>query len=341
MDPRKIEIAFFFLLFAVVGSIIFFMFRPFLGVLFLAGIFAVALSPLYEKIVVYFRGRRSLAGVSVLLGTVVFIALPLFFLGGQLFKESRDIYFALQRDSGNFLETITGTIERPIQNFLPDFTLDFRPHIGKLFGTVAENLGPLVSGTAELALGIFLFLLALFYFLKDGREFTSLLIRLSPLSDRYDEEISERVRNAMGSVLKGTLLIAGLQGLITGVGLAIFGVPNIFLWGSVAAVFALIPGVGTALVIIPAVIYLVLTGSNVAAVGLALWGAIAVGLIDNILAPLFYGKKTNIHPLFMLLSVLGGLTFFGPLGLLFGPILLVFFFSLIHIYQTFVLPEET
>jgi predicted PurR-regulated permease PerM len=104
-------------------------------------------------------------------------------------------------------------------------------------------------------------------------------------------------------------------------------------WGSIAAVAALIPGVGTALVVVPGVLYLFFTGSTGYAIGLLIWGLLAVGLIDNLLGPLVVNRGIKIHPFIILLSVLGGLTFFGLVGFILGPLIIAFLFALLEIYK--------
>ena len=118
-----------------------------------------------------------------------------------------------------------------------------------------------------------------------------------------------------------------------GLGLWIFNVPNPALWGVVAAVMSLIPTFGTALVSVPAIIFLFVTGEVTSAVGLLIWATIAVGTIDNFLTPLVVGGKTNISPLLILFSVLGGISFLGPVGILLGPLTVSLLYTLISIYR--------
>ena len=126
--------------------------------------------------------------------------------------------------------------------------------------------------------------------------------------------------------------MALIQGILTAVGFTFFGIPNATLWGSVAAITALIPGIGTALVLLPAILYLYFSGETLFAVGLLLWGMTAVGLVDNFLGPKLVERGMRLHPFLILLSVLGGVGFFGPLGFLLGPLVLSLLFALIEIY---------
>ena len=109
--------------------------------------------------------------------------------------------------------------------------------------------------------------------------------------------------------------------------------PNPVLWGLVAALAALIPGIGTALILIPAIGYLFFTGSTGAAIGLLIWGVVAVGLIDNFLGPMLVNRGVKIHPFLILLSIFGGLSFFGPVGFVLGPLIIALVFALLEIYR--------
>ena len=153
------------------------------------------------------------------------------------------------------------------------------------------------------------------------------------MRDIHDETIFNKLALAINSVVRGNLAVAIIQGILTAVGFTIFGVPNAVLWGSVAAITALIPGIGTALVIFPAIIFLFISGEALSAFGLLLWGVMAVGLIDNFLGPKLASRGMRLHPFLILLSIFGGIGFFGPIGFLLGPIILSLLFALLEIYS--------
>ena len=120
---------------------------------------------------------------------------------------------------------------------------------------------------------------------------------------------------------------------MTGLGLWIFGFDRAILWGSIAAIGALVPGVGTVVVFIPAVLFSIVTGSYVTAIGVALWGALAVGFIDNLLGPYLMSRGNKMHPFLILLSVLGGMLLFGPIGFIIGPVVTSLFIVLLELYS--------
>lgn len=340
IDDKKLQVYFFFILFGVISVLTFLVYQPFLQIIALSAIFAVLLDPFYEKMKKLFRGGEEAAAVFVIIVTALFVASPIYFLSTQIFNESQALYTSIQENETDFLSKLTVAVERPMREVYPEFSLDLGKYLGGFADFLFRNIGPLVSGTAIAIFEILIVLIALFSFLKDGSRFVAGLMKLSPLDDRYDREILSALQKTINTVIRGTLTMAIIQGAFVGAGLYIFNVPNAALWGAVAAVFSLVPGVGTALVTFPAILYLMLINANAAALGLFLWSLLLVGTVDNLLAPFLYKKGINVHPLFIFFSVIGGLAFFGSLGFLFGPIILSSFIALLHIYRTFILEEK-
>ncbi|MEN9558465.1 MAG: hypothetical protein RL141_834 [Candidatus Parcubacteria bacterium] len=326
-----------FLLICLVGCFVLvaLMVQPLINTLLLAAMFAFLFQAPYKRLRKWFRGHEGLAaGVTTVLAMAV-ILIPITALGVQLFQESRAVYQALAGGTRDgFMEAINTGIAQ-LRTVLPipaDFTVDINQSIRQGAGALAQNIGVAFSGAAQVGLGSIIFLISFFFLVKDGDRLKNYLITLSPLADRDDQLIVTRLQTAVSSVMKGNLAIALIQGTLTGTGLFLFGVPNAALWGSMAAITALIPGVGTAIVITPAVIFLFLTGHALAAFGLLLWGMIAVGLIDNLLGPTLVGSGMKLHPLVVLLAVIGGLTFFGPFGFLLGPLAVSLLLAFIELY---------
>jgi len=218
--------------------------------------------------------------------------------------------------------------------FLPAESLDFGQYMEQGLSFLIKHLGTVFSNVAKIMVGIIVLFIALYYLFKDGHELRKSVIALSPLSDVYDETIFRKLELAINSVVLGSISVALVQGVLTAIGLAVFGVPNPVFWGSVATVTALIPGVGTSIVLISSILFLFFTGAEVAAVGLLIWGIVAVGLVDNVLGPKIVGKGAKLHPFLILLSILGGIGLFGPIGFLFGPLALALLFAFLEIYST-------
>jgi predicted PurR-regulated permease PerM len=334
MREHSVEIYFFLIIFAAVSALSFFMLLPFLGTLAIAAVFATLFYPLFLRLKRLLALPDSATAGLVLVIVVLLVLLPLGVLGYLVFLEARDVLSVLELNGvgGSHVKGLLAQAEFYIEQYVPDFNFNIREYAGEVVGTLSASLGSIFARAAEALLAVFLGLIAFFYFLKDGKRLSQSVITYSPLRDDHDEEILGRLTVTVNSVVKGTLLVALIQGVIAGVGLALFGVPNPVLLGMLAGIAALVPAVGTAVVVAPAVLYLFFFGSPSMALGLLVWGVFAVGLIDNLIGPHLMGRGTHIHPLFVLLSVLGGLALFGPMGFLLGPIALSLLTVLFEIY---------
>jgi predicted PurR-regulated permease PerM len=326
----------YFLFFCLVASIIFifFIIRPFLIPLVMAGIFALLFQPIFLRLARLTKGRQSISAFLVTILSVFIVILPIIFLGSMILKEATGLYKDLTSNNVDIVDVLEKTISNA-KNFLPmlnGIELDLAKYVSQGLETFAQNIGAILSSFAKIIINSFVFLIALYFLLKDGRQFGKYLIELSPLDDKDDRFIVSRLKMAVYATVKGNLTIGLIQGALTGVGFAIFGVPNPVLWGGLAAIAALLPGIGTTLVIAPAIFYLFFNDSFYSAIGLTIWGLTAVGLIDNILGPRLVGQGMHLHPLAVFVSVLGGMAFFGPLGFIFGPLVLSICLALVDIY---------
>lgn len=342
MASAKLQLQF--LLVVLAGALVlsFFIIRPFLTPLVLAAVSAVVLHPLYRSLLLKTGNRKAVSAGATVAFSFVCILIPLTFLGTQIFQESTQLYNSLAGGDStqNLVVNAIQDIGRTSESILPG-TGDFFTHLsGNLDAYVKQglvwltsHLGSALSGISVLLLNLFIFFIALYYLLRDGPKLKQALIVLSPLEDKDDRVVFDRLELAVTSVIKGTLMIAGLQGVLTAIGFGIFGVPNSILWGTVTVVAALIPGIGTALVLVPGIIFLFVTGSTGPAIGLLAWGILAVGLIDNFLAPKLVGHSMQMHPLLVLLSVLGGIALFGPVGIFLGPLCVSLLLALVTIYS--------
>ncbi|MEK7641500.1 MAG: AI-2E family transporter [Patescibacteria group bacterium] len=331
------------LLAAIVLAVLIFM--PFLTPIVLAAALAVVAGPAHRLMIrILFRDRErsSLAAVITTILIIVVICVPVLLVAGKIYTEVQTMYAFLTDEAGRSqvitsLNAATSGLSRVFLGLYPAYSFDsfnITTILQRALEWLFANLDVVFGGVSKIALSVFIMCLALFYFLRDGRELKRQIISLSPLGDADDERIFGKLEQTIYSIFAGSISVGIVQGVLTGIGFAIFGVPSPALWGSIAAISALIPGIGTALVIVPGVAYLFFTGATGPAIGLLIWGVVAVGFIDNFLAPIIINRRVKIHPFMILLSVLGGLIFFGPVGFVLGPIALAFLFALLDIYKT-------
>ncbi len=361
----KYQSAFYVTLLVLVLVLTALMFMPLLTVLTLAGIIAILVHPLYRYILKYVKSP-SLSSIVTILGLLVMIGLPVYLLTNQIVRESQALYLKLAPpvvlessdinaqeiqnaydvDENNNIvsnSAITNTtdkatkrVESIIQRFVPDFKLDTKKYLVAFSSWVTDRLGGVVTGTIDITVKFVLFLIALFYFIRDGSSFRRDIKLISPFSESKEDKIEKAVVSSVRSVMFGSLIVALAQGILSSIGFMIFGVPNAVLWGTVAGLAALIPGLGTGIVSTPIIIYLYFYANGFggfAWVGQLIWSAVFVGLVDNFIAPYVINKGINIHPLIILFSILGGLQFFGPEGFILGPLVISILFALMRLYE--------
>ena len=316
--------------FVIIGILSVFIFWPFLISLALAVTATIIVYPAYRKIEHYIKSKNLAAGISIVL-LIVLIITPLALIVNQIVREAQSLYASVSSGNAVSLDLLNTKVNSIVQKYVPTYTFDAQQYVAGFTSWVVDKLGGLFSGTLDFVLKLFLSLIALFYFLRDGEIFKKQLIDLSPLSADKDELISSTIKSSLKSVLVGSFAVAVIQGLLTGLGFALFGVPNATFWATVASMCSLVPGIGTALVWIPVVGYLYFYGAPSIWIAQLLWSIFFVGLIDNFVAPLIINRGVNIHPLFILFSILGGIEFFGPEGFMFGPLIVSLLFVLIRI----------
>lgn len=334
MRKETIQTIFFFALLLGVGALVVSMFLPFFNVLALSAVLALTFQPLCRFLRDRVCLRRGLPAAFLTLLVILAVVLgPLTWIGSRVASESRSLYTQLSGDGVGFAERLEGWIEGPVRAYAPGFELDLRAFASSALDYLASHAGAFLGGALSLVASVLLVLVATFFFLKDGPALAAKLRRLSPLDDSDDEALSRKIAQAVNAVVRGVVLVGLVQGFLVGLGFLIFGVGNATLWGFLSAILAMVPGLGTGLVTVPAVIYLLAAGKTGAAIGVAVWGFAVVGLVDNFLAPYFYSKGIEIHQVAILFGVLGGLALFGPLGFIYGPVILALFHALASTYR--------
>ncbi|MFA6254206.1 MAG: AI-2E family transporter [Candidatus Paceibacterota bacterium] len=338
MASEKPRLYFLLILLGLSLILSFLVLRPFLYSLILALVFAIVFQPLYKQILKRAGGQTWLAALLTIIILIIFILIPIAFLVFQIFQEAQGLYISVTNDLGSqTLSDLWPSLSQKLTSISPLFnnlSINADQYVKNVLSFLVQNLGIIFSNLVRIFVNLFVFLIAFFFLLKDGDKLKKKIVSFSPLAKDDDEAIAQKITQSINSVIKGSLLVATLQGISCSVGLLIFGVPNPIMWGTLAAIGALVPGVGTTIVLIPAIIYLYLTGQVINMIGLLAWGILAVGLIDNFLGPRFVGKGAGLHPLLILLSVLGGLSFFGPIGFILGPLTISLLLVLLDIYAS-------
>ncbi|HVY36125.1 MAG TPA: AI-2E family transporter [Candidatus Paceibacterota bacterium] len=333
MQPSSLRHAAFFGLFllAIIFGVL--LLWPFLKIVVVAAALSVVLFPIYHfllrRIAVNNKWFASLLTIILFL---VIICGPLALIGTLVFRQTQLIYQEL--GSGGTAGALANKMNTLVHHYFPAAGFDIGQQLSAAIGSITSKLGTIAGFIFSTIFSLFLTILAMFYFLKDGAALRKSIVHYSPLSDASMEKILTTLSHAVQGVIKGYLLVGLVQGSLLGIGLWIFGVPHAALWGLFGGVASLVPTVGTALISVPAVLFLFSIGRDGAAIGLAIWAAALVGTIDNLLNPIIVGRKVDIHPMFVLFSVLGGVALMGPVGILIGPLVVSFMYALVAVYSS-------
>jgi predicted PurR-regulated permease PerM len=337
-------------LFAVVffGLFLFFVYQMgrilmvFLSPLLWAAILTLVLYPLQERIAARLKHRRGLAAAIMTLITLLLVIGPAVSLLFVLVTQAGDLYNGISAfvQSGKLSEAwekINGSFLDKI--LLPPVLRDIdikgmvAKGIGDLSSGLAAQLGGVLKNFVIFTIDVVIMLIALFFFLRDGKSYFHAFIDLLPFTKPQKEEITRKFIDTFGAVINGVFLVALLQGAMTGIGFALFGIPLAVFWGFLAALLALVPVGGAALIWLPGAAYLYFSGSVLSGILLGVWGLVLVSLPDNILRPLLIGRKADIPTFILFIALLGGLQVYGFLGLLFGPLVVTLLTALVQIYR--------
>jgi len=296
--------------------------------------------PVYLSIVRRYRGRRNLASLTTLFLIVLLIILPLGGLMGiitaQAIKVGQSVTPWVQKqisEPGTFYELLE---DIPFYDRIVPYRETILRKAGEMVGGVSSflinSLSSATVGTVNFLFTIFVFLYTMFFFLIDGEKLLTKILYYLPLQDHDERRILEKFTSVTRATLKGTAVIGILQGGLAGFAFWVVGIPSSVFWGAIMTVLSIIPGIGTALIWGPAAIILAASGHIAKAAGLAVFCAIVVGSVDNVLRPKLVGKDTQMHELMIFFGTLGGIVMFGVMGIIIGPIVAALFVTIWDIY---------
>ncbi len=323
---------------------VFLVWRPFIITILMSMICAAVLYPLYIRIVKLFRGGRTLASLSTCLILIVLVFGPLSLLVVFLAQEATDFYKVMttKLQQGFSILPTTGPIANVlalIKQYLPTVaqsTDSLRSQITELVKMFVSLLmthsKSWLANISTFILHFFLFLFTVFYFLRDGSDWLEDFSAVIPLPESQIKRILEKFIAVSKSTVVAILTTAIFQGLLAGIGFWIAGVSPV-LWGTATAFASLIPMVGAAIVWLPAGLILLAMGKIWAGLFLLIWGIVLISSADNFLRPFLMQGASEVSPVWILFSILGGLDLFGFAGILIGPLLLSMAITLILIYK--------
>ncbi|MGN0920562.1 MAG: AI-2E family transporter [Cellvibrio sp.] len=338
---KKLETSTFLLCLLLVTILFFWVLKPFFGAIFWACAITIIFFPLHRRILVASKGRRNLSALITLTICILIVVIPFMLLISTVVQQSADVFTKIQNgeiDPAKYIDQIKSAfpvVQNAAENFGLDFealkknVLDLGVNTSKAIGMRVVSIG---QNTFILALNIVLMLYLTYFLLRDGRRLLELMIRALPLGDKRERLLFAKFGEVTRATIKGNVVIAIVQGSLGGFILWAIGMPGSVLFGVLMAVLSLIPAVGPAFVWVPIAIYLAAIGQTMEAVILALFGALVIGLIDNILRPILVGRDTRMPDYVVLLSTLGGLALFGVNGFAIGPLVAALFMAFWEIF---------
>lgn len=317
---------------------------PFSGAILWAAILAVLFAPLQRRILASLPRWPSLAATTTLLIILLLVVLPVVTLvnatvseASGLVRDFREGRLGLDLDAQRLRETLpTWVVSLADRSGLPDAAA-LRQRItetvmqsGEFLAGQAFNLGQITIG---FVLSLFVTVYLLFFFLRDGHWISGTIGRALPLRREQTAALSASFTTAVRAIVKGSIVVALVQGTLGGLIFWFLGIRAPLVWGAVMTIFALLPVVGTGLIWAPAAVWLIATGALWQGLVLIAFGVVVIGLVDNLLRPILIGQDTRIPDWVVLVSTLGGLATFGANGFVIGPIIAAMFISLWSVFS--------
>lgn len=343
-DTSALEHWSFLLILAAVSILLVWVSWPFIGPLMWATLAAIMFQPLYKWSLVKTRGRRNPAAILSLLIIFVAVLLPALWIGSLVANEAIKLVNRLQAEPIDLVAWVNNTyamLPADVQEFAAENGFaDFSAIQDRLQGVLGESAGIIASQALSIGSGALGFLLSfgiglyvLFFLLRDGARIGETILHSAPIERAIADRLSDRFLGVVRAVIKGSGVVGIVQGTIGGIILAIAGVPSALLLGVLMAILALIPAVGTALVWVPAGIWLILADQVWEGIFVLGAGLIIISSVDNVLRPILVGRDTGIPDWIVLLTTLGGISLAGFSGIVLGPLVAGMFLASWSIFQ--------
>ncbi len=344
----RFAVLFFVVCFAAIVFFLYRIFAPFLTAIIWAMVLTIVFSPLFRRILGIVRGRRTGAAFITCVLILILIVLPVTILGILITQQSIALYQSVQENAGSLADVnarLQELQDRPAIQRLSEIAakvfgtteIDLKQLLHQGASTVSRFLvdkGPSVlKNVGEMIFSFFLIFITMFFLLRDGPQLIEAIKAANPLPDAIEAELFSKLEDVSFATFYGSLLTAAAQGAAAGLLFWALSLPTPLFWGAVVSLVSLVPIVGAFLVWLPWAGYLLLAGQAGRGLLLLAIGGLVVSSIDNVLKPIIIKGRTDMHPLLVFLSVLGGLRAFGFIGILLGPLMVVLFISFVNFYQ--------
>lgn len=328
---------FFLVLIIIFGFLSFLVLKPYLNYIIFAAILVFLTYPIYKKLKLKL-GRKSLSAIILIALMILIVFIPIFYISTTLFFETRNVFQGLSSFEFSKLQNLENKISN-LTGMKLNVTEDIQSISINLGETavsyVMNNIPQLTKTVANIFIGFTVMIFSMFYLYVDGENIKNQLIEMFPFKKKYRTQFFSQIYKINQALFLGIFLTALIQGIIAGIGYFLFHVPNPVFWAFVTIIISIIPMLGAPWVYVPLSLYLVYNGSLLAAIGLFLYCLILVSQLDNFIRPRIVriSSGSSIHPLIIILGVIGGVAIFGFAGVIIGPLILTFSVEILKIYK--------
>lgn len=316
------------------------MMQQFLMTIAMAALFSALASPLYHRLLLFVKGRENFASLLTILLLVCLLLLPLAALLGVVVTQAIHVSQTVSPWVQQFIDQ--PTIVTDLLHRIPYYE-QLLPHrdmilqktgilVGNTSTLLIDSLSSITKVTLNAVIMSIIMLYTMFYFLVDGKTLLYKILYYIPLENKDEQQLLQRFTSVARATIKGTLIIGIIQGTLCGLGFALAGIPSPVFWGCLMAVLSIVPSVGTAIVWGPALVILLLSKDISGAIIVGIFCGLIAANADNLIRPRLVGKDTEMHDLFILFSTFGGISMFGIIGIIVGPIIAALFVSIWEIY---------
>lgn len=321
---------------AMLTAAFLFILWPFMGAVLWAVAIAIVFEPVHARVREQTGQRATLASLLTLALIVLIVILPLILVGSAVVQEAAAAVQKIrggQVNFGQYLQMVVAALPEWVRNLLDRLGLMNLAALQQQLASLLAGSGQFITthllglgqNTLDFVVALFVMLYLLFFLLRDGRTLSHQIAQTLPLRPEHAQRLLAQFVTVVRATVKGNIVIAVVQGVLGGVAFAVMGLPGALLWGTLMSLLSLLPAVGAALVWGPVAAYMLFTGQVWSAVGLTLWGVLAIGLVDNVLRPILVGRDTRLPDYLVLVTTLGGIAVFGINGFVIGPVIAAMF----------------
>jgi predicted PurR-regulated permease PerM len=309
---------------------------PFFGAVCWAVFIAIVFWPMHQRFLSGSHGRRNVAATASLIVILLIVILPLAMVAASITQEASVMVEGLRSGQiriTDYFERFIAALPEWVRAILQRFGLTDLAALQQRMLAALSTSGQVVTSrvvgigqvTLDFIVAFFVMLYMLFFLFRDGEQITQGIARSIPLHPQHTRRLLTQFATVVRATVKGNIVVALVQGTLGALAFWVLGVAGAVLWGAVMALLSLLPAVGAALVWGPVALYFFFTGAVVKGIGLTVWGAVVIGLVDNVLRPILVGKDTRMPDFLVLVATLGGIVVFGLNGFVIGPVIAAVF----------------